>query len=96
MDAVNATVLQVARSVARGAGLGLFLAGLCVIGWATFSSRHIPCTDLSPQECGLAREVAHAERVRQIWMGTALVLLGGGIVFGLQLYFRSQNTAPRR
>ena len=86
-------VVAVARSVARGASLGLLLAGLFLLV-SGFSTRRLTCLDLAPHECAIAREAATMETRREMWMGGALVLLGVGILVGLQAYFGGHNTAP--
>jgi hypothetical protein len=74
---------RLARSVARGTGLGLFLAGLFLLVWAAVSSAQVECGELTAQECAVAREVARSGNRRELALGGVLLLLGGATLVTL-------------
>ena len=74
---------RLARSLARGTGLGLFLAGLFLLVWATISSARVECGELTPQECAVAQEVARSGNRRERAMGGVLLLVGSATLVTL-------------
>lgn len=83
------TLSPLSRGLVFGLLGGLFIGGAALLGWGALQVFGGPdCTQLSPEECALQREIAVTLGRRQVLFGGALALLG----IALFLMIRARGT----